>query len=231
MTRFRPTLIPTLFAIPAFILLLALGTWQVYRLQWKHQIINQITRQMALPAIELPSPLDPEEFQYRKIQVSGEIVPDKELFLYTGVKEFKGDAGYDVLVPLKRADGSIILIDRGWIPVKEKASAAWKLSGPVTIDGVVMRGEKKARFTPENDSARNMWFWIDLPAISKHYQMDMPPYYILQAAGPDKHALPIGRTISALSIRNDHLQYAITWYSAAVSLLVIYYLYHRKRRD
>jgi len=227
---FRPTLIPTLFTIPALIVLVTLGTWQLHRLQWKEAIIAEITQQKSLPVMNLNSANNTDGLQYRLVQVTGELLPDKNIFLYTGPKEFKGEAGYDIFSPLKMADGLTVLIDRGWIPESKKHASDWQQSGPVTIVGTFMKGEKKALFTPDNNLQKNIWFWIDLSAIREYLKMDIPNFYIMQAEGKDKNALPIGRSFSVDRIRNDHLQYAITWYSAALSLLVIYFLYHRKRR-
>lgn len=231
MNKFRPTLIPTLITIPSLVLLLILGTWQVQRLQWKNGIIADISRQMALPAIELPTPVASEIVQYQKIRLTGEFLYDKEIFLYTGKREFKGKDGYDVLTPLKREDGSLLLVDRGWIPIEARNSDAFnasRIKGSVTVEGIVMKGEKNATFTPENNPEKNLWFWIDIPAIRDYLKQDIPAFYILQGQGKDKSVLPIGSTMNPAMIRNDHLQYAITWYGAALSLLVIYYLYHRK---
>jgi len=331
MKKFKPTLFPTLFTIPALILLLWLGTWQVHRLQWKTQLIADITRQMTQPAIPLPKHIDPDSFRYRKVTVTGRFENDKEIYLYSGPIEFKGEDGYDILTPFKEEDGSVILIDRGWVPANKKLPEdrpGSELSGIVTIDGEVMKDEHKAYFIPDNPGSfenqvdslvnkvfgkqlddttkqaalnainvtlkdflkaplklhdtenksdfieplqnaikekykadtpneleeflkevstlpkdilpkdnplktyrnHNIWFWIDMPAIGGRMHENLPPYYILEAphSGADKRHYPIGQEISVTNIRNDHLQYAITWYSAALSLLVIYYLYHRK---
>ena len=227
MAKFRPTLIPTVFTIPALILLLALGSWQVKRMQWKNHMVADIKQHLVLPATDIPAHVTIDTDQYKKVKITGEYPQGKEIFLYTGPRDFEGKAGYDVLAPLKRTDGSYVLVDRGWIPLTEKNSP--RTFEKITVEGVIMKGEKKGYFTPENDTARNMWFWIDIPEAARYFKLDLPPYYIMQQESADKKVSPRGRVITVDSIRNDHLQYAITWYSAAFSLLVIYVIYHRKK--
>lgn len=232
MARFRPTLIPTLFTIPALILLISLGTWQLNRLQWKKELVADIDRAIHQEPLSLDGDIpDPASLKYRKIRVEGEYLHDKEIFLYTGTREYRGEQGYDILTPLKRADGTIVLVDRGWVPIQQKLPENRKetlVPGKVTVEGYVLLGEEKKFFTPENAPAKNAWFFIDIPAIAATTNLTLPPFYILASASPDKNALPQGRDLT-VNIRNDHLQYAITWYSAALALLVIYVLYHRKR--
>ncbi len=232
MAQFRPSLIPTVFTIPALILLISLGTWQLYRLAWKNALIADIDRALHQETIPLPDTVtSPADLKYHKVRVKGEFLHDKEIYLYTGTREYRGEQGYDVLTPLKRDNGQLVLVDRGWVPVDKKLPDARPETlekGELTLEGYVMEGEKQKFFTPENAPAKNTWFWIDIPAIAAYTQVDLPPFYIMEAAGPNPKILPLGRDLT-VNIRNDHLQYVITWYSAALALLVIYILYHRKR--
>lgn len=231
MAKFRLTLIPTLFTIPALIVLVTLGSWQLYRLHWKNALIADIGKAIHLDAAPLPSPIpSPDSLQYRKIILEGEFLHQHEIYLYTGTREYRGEQGYDILTPLKQKNGTIVLVDRGWVPIDNKLPKTRPetlVNGSVKLEGYVLLGEQKKFFTPENDAKHNMWFWIDIPTIASHTTLNLPPFYILQAAGMNPNALPMGRDLT-INIRNDHLQYAITWFSAALALLVIYIIYHRK---
>lgn len=235
MYSFRPTLIPTLFTIPALIVLLYLGTWQLQRLQWKNALVHAIEEKIAIPEAKLPEHLPDAElksWQYRRVTLTGTFLHDKELYLYAGAREYRGDQGYRVFTPLKRKDGRIILIDRGWVPQDKKAPATrpqTQEKGEQTIHGAIMLGEQKHYFTPENMPGKNMWYWIDIPAMRHTSGEPFQDFYIMEAEDKqDKKKLPYGQDLT-VKIRNDHLQYAITWYSAALSLIVIYILYHRKK--
>lgn len=232
MAKFRPTLIPTLFTIPALILLISLGTWQLYRLEWKNTLIANVGKALHQEEIDLPSDVaSPAALQYRKIRVKGQYLHDKEIYLYTGTREYRGEQGYDILTPLKTKEGNVVLIDRGWVPIQKKLPESRPETltiEEVSVDGYVLLGEKKKFFTPANELSKNLWFFIDIPAIANYTHLHLPDFYILASANTNPKQLPVGRDLS-IKIRNDHLQYAITWYSAALALLVIFVLYHRKR--
>lgn len=233
MASFRPTLIPTLFTIPALILLVTLGSWQLHRLAWKNDLIEHIKLAIQQPAKPLPAGLSSAEgMRYHRVLVEGEFQHDKEIFLYGGTREYQGEQGYEILTPLKTTDGRVVLIDRGWVPIQKKLAEnrpETLVKGTVTIEGFVMEGEQPKLFTPPNQPKKNAWFWIDMKGAADYTGFPLSNYYVLAAAGKDAKQLPLGRDLN-INIRNDHLQYAITWYSAALALLVIYILYHRKKK-
>ncbi len=229
---FKPKFFPTLFTIPALVVLLLLGSWQMQRLNWKAGVVKKIEYKTSLPAVNLSGEIsDISELVYRKIIVEGVFDHDKEMHLYTGPKIMRGKPGYDLLTPLVMDDGRAILVDRGWVPqkLKEKASRPESLvQGRVKIEAMVHKGESKAMFTPDNDQAKNFWFWIDMDGVAKHTGYNLPNFYIRSLRDGDEY--PLGGDI-LIKHKNDHLQYAITWYSLAIILLVIYVLFHKKQQD
>lgn len=232
--KFQPKLWPTLFTISALIVLLALGTWQLYRLQWKNNIISEIEYKTSLTPIDLPTTIDNmEDFEYRIVNVSGEFLHDKEVHLFTGPRVHRGKSGYNILTPMKRADGSYILVDRGWVPSTMKNSNDRFVEGEVTIEGMIHKGEHKGRFTMDNNLKDNIWFWIDIDRIKRETGLELPNYYIRAVRHADDAWEPIVPIAGDIVVkrRNDHLQYAITWYSFAIILLVIYFLYHRRPNE
>jgi surfeit locus 1 family protein len=231
--KFKPTLIPTLFTIPAVIVLLFLGSWQVQRLQWKNNLLATINEKLAIPMLDFPSKVENfSDVEYRKVRVKGEFLHDKEVYLFVGAKEFKGKLGYDILTPLKRADGSVVLVDRGWVPYENRLPETRPetlTKGEVEVEGMVHKGETQKRFTPANEVDKNLWFWIDIPAIEKYTGTDLQNMYIRALKKDESNMLPIAGD-AVIRQRNDHLQYAITWYALAFILVVIYGIYHVKRR-
>ncbi|MCE3232354.1 MAG: hypothetical protein K0R98_611 [Rickettsiaceae bacterium] len=229
--KFKPTLFPTLFTITALFVLLSLGTWQVYRLQWKNNLVATVNEKIAMPAVEMSPDVDINQLQYRKVHLQGEFLNDKEVHLFTGAKKFKGEMGYDILTPMRLADGRVVLVDRGWLPHDKKEPQSRPetlLSGIVDVVGMLHKGEIKGRFTPDNDIEKNLWFWIDIPAIENYTGTKLQNLYVRQLKEGDSNVLPIAGD-AVITQRNDHLQYAVTWYGLAIVLLVIYFVYHIRR--
>ena len=229
--RFRPTLWPTVFTIPTLIVLLALGTWQVERLAWKQELIDRLQARSAGPAVDLPVGIDDVAgWEFRNVRLKGRYLHERELYLLGRSKS--GEAGVHVLTPLVR-DGKrgTVLVDRGWVPPERRDPATrskGQIAGPVEVEGMVRIAKPQGFFTPDNEPGQNLWFFFDpVPMAAAAGLGSLPDYYVLSNDDKLPGGLPKGRQWR-LDIRNDHLQYAITWYSFAVALLVIYVVYHRQ---
>lgn len=228
----RPTLWPTVFTIPAVLLMLGLGVWQLERLQWKEALINErVTRTTAAP-IPLPGPNDPvADLEYHRVVAQGEFLHDKEIYL--GARSLNGNAGYHLVTPFRLADGRVLFVDRGWIPLSRKAAstrAAGEVQGPQTLDAVIRLKGTQAWMVPDNRPDLDFFFWSDLPAMAKLMNLPTAETRFFLEAGPAKNpgGLPIGGQ-TRIDLPNDHLQYAITWFSLAGALIVIYVIYHRRQ--
>jgi surfeit locus 1 family protein len=232
MSRLRPLLWPTVFTAPMLLLLLALGSWQIERLFWKERLISQ--REAAVAAAPVPVPRGFEEargMEFRHVTDEGVFLHDKEIFL--GATSEAGGQDYQVLTPLLEPSGRAVFVNRGYIPaeLKEPAKrAAGRIGGTVRLQGL-LRLPPEGRpvwFLPDNRPDLNYWFWVDLPAMSAADHLDrVAPFYIDADATPNPGGWPKGG-VTRLALPNNHLQYAITWFSLAVALIVIYVLYHRR---
>ena len=99
----------------------------------------------------------------------------------------------------------------------------------MTVEGIVRLQKPPGYFTPENEPAKNAWYFVDIGGMAKVAGMPLRSGYYIVASKLDlPGGLPKGGQWR-LDIRNDHLQYALTWYSLALALLVIYILYHRRK--
>jgi surfeit locus 1 family protein len=231
MVGFRPRLIPTLFTVFGVLMLLGLGIWQVERLHWKLGLIAQRDAAVSAAPIAPPQSLaEARGLEFHHVVADGVFQNDKELFL--AASSDSGDAGYQVLTPFKLTDGRTILVNRGFIPLELKdpaKRAAGQLTGTVHVAGLlrVPPDRKPSFFLPDNRPDLNLWFWVDLPAMARQDGIADPvPFYIDADKTPNPGGWPKGG-ITRLDLPNDHLQYAITWFSLAVALIVIYVLYHR----
>ena len=228
--RFRPKLRATVIALPAFLVLVALGAWQVQRLAWKTELIALIEARLAAPAAPLPAgllrPGDVSGFEFRRVTVAGTLLHDREIYL---VATRRGKFGFHVITPLRRTGGGFVLVDRGWVPAEARdppRRAAGQIGGAVTIEGLVRAPEEPRWLTPDNDPAKNYWFWRDVPAMAAFAGVDAPPLIVEAGPAANPGGLPIGRAFR-FDIPNDHLQYAIIWFLLAAALAVIYVLSQR----
>lgn len=200
--------------------LIGLGTWQLQRKAWKDGILATIEARIAgAPAAGLPAQLDPETDKYRPVRLQGEIGA-QELHVLTSIKD--AGPGYRVISPFTLEDGRRVLIDRGFIPVKEKQAA--RLAGPAAIEGNIHWPQEVDSYTPEPDLSGNIWYARDAEQMAA--QLSAEPVMIVLRAKPEGEAGLRPMPVTTSGIPNDHLQYAITWFSLAFiwAAMTLYFL-------
>jgi surfeit locus 1 family protein len=233
--RFRPALWPTLMALPAFLVLIGLGVWQLERLHWKEGLIAAREAAIAASPVAVPrSAAAASSLEFHRVSATGEFLNDREFFL--GASDANGNTGYHVITPLRLDDGALLLVDRGWIPGNLKDPAkreAGQLGGTVAVEGLLRLGAmgKPNWFVPDNRCDINYWFWLDIPAMAHCGGLDrVLPFTVDAGPAPNPGGYPRGG-VTRLALPNDHLQSAITWFALAIGLAVIYVLYHRGRKQ
>lgn len=223
------SLIPWLFISSAVAVLLYLGIWQIERLQWKEELMQQYEAAKLQPPMQFES-IGHNELpnkMYQKVIARGEFIHQHEVHL--GGQRWFGKTGYHILTPLKLAgsEENYVLVNRGWIPfeLKEQEKRTTPLpEGIVEIQGVIRFPKEPRFFTPENHPEKNFWFSTDLKAMQQFTGLPLMPAIIEQTAeSPDIDRFPIPSTGERV-FRNDHLGYAITWFSLAIAAMVIFYL-------
>ena len=198
--------------------LLSLGFWQIYRLNWKLELIEQIENSLKNDPVELSNI---EKKNYLRIKTSGEIDFDNQIYLYN--LNDAGKPGFEVINPIKIGDENF-LVNRGWIPFEKKDLPEINLVDQNQIVGTLMLQTKPSTFKPENDIEKNYWFTLNREDISKFTGRNFSEYVIYLNGN---YKIPKPRVITA-KISNNHKKYAITWFSMAISILLIY-LYFRKK--
>ena len=197
---------------------LSLGAWQIVRLNWKLDLINQINTSLKNEAVFLSQS---KKKNYLKIKTSGKIDFEKQIYLYNLNQE--GKPGFEVLNPISVNEENY-LINRGWIPFEMKNVSEINKINQEEITGILKMQNKANYFKPENDIEGNYWFTLNRDDIFKFTGKSFSKY-IIYLTGDYKNPLPV--KISA-DISNNHKKYAITWFSLAISILLIY-LYFRKK--
>ncbi|MDC1055355.1 SURF1 family protein [Candidatus Pelagibacter ubique] len=210
-----------LFSIFVFFFIsvfLALGSWQIIRLNWKLELINQIETSLK----DIPVNLSNSKHKnYLRIKTRGSIDFEKQIYLYN-LNE-KGKPGFEVINPLKVGNNNYLL-NRGWIPFNKKEDETINVIDENYINGVLRKQIKPNMFKPENDLSENYWFTLDRDDIFKFTGKNFSPY-IIYLSGNNEFPKP--KSITA-NISNNHKKYALTWFSLAISILLIY-LYLRKK--
>jgi len=239
MKRFRPRLVPGIFFLIALTILLALGTWQVKRLQWKNHLIETIASRVNLPTRPLPplntwKQLDLGQWIYRVVKARGKFDPEKQVHIFTQVGPEQGGynvAGYWVVVPFYLECGGVVLVNRGFIPEKFKQQRLPpypNTGGQQTIIGIVKTNQGRNYFTPENDYRNNIWFTRDIKAISSYFKLEnAAPFLIALTKGNGTGPLPQPRE-AKVTLSNNHLGYAITWYGLAFTLIGVFVVFSLK---
>ena len=196
----------------------SLGFWQLYRLSWKLDLINQIENSLKIDPVELQNV---EKKNYLRIKTSGQIDFEKQIYLYN-LNE-SGKPGFEVINPIKIGNEDY-LINRGWISFDKKNKPEINVVDQKNIIGTLMLQSKSSSFKPKNEVDKNYWFTLDREDILKFTGKNFSKYIIYLNGNYEN---PRPRVITA-KISNNHKKYAITWFSMAISILLIY-LYFRKK--
>jgi surfeit locus 1 family protein len=223
---------PAAAALAAFAVLIGLGIWQLERKVWKENLIDAIGRRLVAAPVDLPpasewARLDRAEWEFRRVRFAGAFRHEQEALVYTSGSTLRLDvsgAGYWVFTPAQTRDG-LVAVDRGFVPLERRDAAtraAWQVSGPLDIVGVLRWPDARSWFTPNDDPAKNIWFVRDPTAIAAGKGWGVvPPFYVEQETPVPAGGLPAPGKL-APNLPNNHLQYAITWFGLAAVLAGVF---------
>ena len=189
------------------------------RLDWKLTLIKQINQSLDS---------EPSEFNgtnlknFRNIKFIGKIDYDNQIYLYS-LSE-KGAPGFDLINPII-INNKLFLVNRGWIPRNQKGKK-FQLKDE-NFTAILKEKSKFNYFKPENDLENNYWFTLDDGDLNKFTGKTFSNYIIFLNNRVNNKNYPLQKNITA-NISNNHLKYALTWFSLAISIFLIY-LYFRKK--
>ena len=206
LTRF---LLPLLFGLVGIAILVSLGTWQMQRLTWKQAILSDIELRIAATSVNLPDQVDQIRDKFLPVIVEGTVTADE---IHVLVSQKRIGAGYRIISAFETGQGRRILLDRGFIKVDQKNAA--RPLGTAEISGNLHWPNETGSSIPEPDLKAEIWFARDVPAMAAFLKTE--PILIVARETNLENDPVSPLPVDTVGIPNDHLQYALTWFSLAV---------------
>ena len=232
MNRFRKAglITPSLAALMALAMLMGLGTWQYRRAVWKNGLISQIAARTTAPAQAFSQALarydKGKDVEYVRVELTGRFRNDLEMYVYRPRSEGQG---YDVYTPLQRASGDFVLVNRGFVPsrvLQPDTRSKGLVTGDTTLIGLLRIPRQPGYFVPAPEPAKRIFYAADMPAMSAVLKQQgiakVAPVFVDAEAKPVMPGgWPQGGTTN-LKLPNRHMEYAITWFGLAATLIGVY---------
>jgi surfeit locus 1 family protein len=228
-------------ALAAFVTLIALGIWQLERKAWKEALIVTIEQRVtaspaAVPPRERWTSLDPAAEEFRRVALRAEFLPGREGRVYTvgsGLREDIKAPGYFAFAPARLADGRVVVINRGYVANAQPDASLRPIglaAGAVDLVGAMRWPEAPGWFVTGHDLRADLWFTRDHMAMAAFYDWGpVAPFYIDQEAPVPAGGVPRPSPLK-VNLRNEHLQYALTWFGLAAVLAIVFAVWARGRR-
>jgi surfeit locus 1 family protein len=205
--------------------LFALGTWQVERRAWKLGLIAQVQARLKAAPVAAPMTAEPED-SYRRVIVSGTYIAGRDSFVQASTVR---GPGWWVMTPMRTDDGRMVLINRGYAPDRKVMAV---LPGQMIVTGLLRLSEPGGGFLRSNDPTADRWYSRDVDAIAaKRGIHRVAPYFIDADGARNAPGQPVGG-LTVVSFPNNHLVYAVTWYTLAMMAAAgfVYWIKPLRRR-
>jgi len=221
----RRIVVPGLLTAAMFALAMSLGVWQLHRLTWKRGILDDIARAEAGP----PLPLNDNPPQFAKVQVTGWLIGNNAATLGAEVRNLPTGPtmGTQLVEPLMREHGDPVLVNRGWVPMQRDRPLD-QPGNEATIEGYILPAQKPGTFAATDDPVGRHFYTSDPAKIGAAMGLPRVAPFILVALGPTHPGKFPDPAHDMPRPPNDHLNYAITWFSLGFVLLVIFIIWSRK---
>jgi surfeit locus 1 family protein len=218
----------------------ALGSWQVQRLHWKSALIERVGQRVHAAPVAAPGPQDWPRIsaaadEYRRVKVSGILLTEQAAKVQASTEL---GSGYWLMAPLRAADGSVIMINLGFIPLEQARSALPpQPAGAFEVTGLLRISEPGGGFLRSNDPAADRWYSRDVAAIAASRGLPAVAPYFIDADAASAARLAAGKGVApvggltVIAFHNSHLVYALTWYGLALMMaLACYWVVRDERR-
>lgn len=202
----RRLIFPVLLGLVGCAILVALGTWQLRRLEWKEAILADIEARIAAAPVALPESADPQADRYLPVIVTG-VLGGEELHVLTSGE----GAGYRVISALTTGDRRV-MVDLGFVALEQKDAA--RMAEAVTVTGNLHWPAEVDGWTPAPDRGANIWFARDVGPMAEALGTEPLLVIAREVSGTDLGVTPL--PVTTAGIKNDHREYAITWFLLAL---------------
>lgn len=211
------------FGVLGATILLSLGIWQLQRLAWKQEVLRAIESKILAPAVKIPQTVLPDAHSLLPVRAEGRYKGDTVRVL---VSQKIYGAGYRLITAFELVDGRTIMLDRGFTSVRSEIPSTPQGRGQVI--GNLQWPQEIDSFTPENDLAANIWFARDVARLAEHLKAEPVLLVLRDSSFETEAATPLPKMTA--NIPNDHMNYAITWFSLALIWLGMsgYFLYRSR---
>jgi surfeit locus 1 family protein len=224
---------PTVATLAGLAVLIGLGTWQMNRKAWKEGLLARIAARVTAEPVPLAEALrhwrETGDVEYLHVRAGGRFRHDREQHVFT-VDDRLGP-GYHIYTPLETPDGRLVLVNRGFVPAKLKDAALrekGQVPGDVSVTGLARLPGRHGWFMPASDPDRNMFYWPDYAVMLRTARRGseggleaVPVFVDADAQPPNPGGFPQGGT-TRLNLPNRHLEYALTWYGLALTLIGVF---------
>jgi len=200
---------------------LALGSWQVQRRAWKLDLIARVESRIHAEPTAIPAPtewkaVDASRDEYRHVQLSGRWLDEHSAWVVAATEL---GTGYWLLTPLQTADGAAVWVNRGYVSQESRArGVAQAPVATVTVTGLLRLNEPRGTWLRANVPAEDRWYSRDVQALSQRHDLSRAAPFFIDAdanAAPPRADEPVGG-LTVVSFPNNHLVYALTWFTLAL---------------
>ncbi len=222
----RRLILPGVTALAAFCLFIALGVWQLHRLKWKEGIVAEIRAAQAAPPVAMPQTPSP----FEKVFVTGTWVPGKAALYGQEVHDTPDGpvSGGELIMPLRREGGQILLVDLGWVPQSVPAPLA---DPPAQPAGYIHAPIDRGFLSPPDEPAQGLYYTLNPAVIGKGLGLtDVAPYMLIAMGTLPPPGSKLPQPAQDLPTPpNNHYEYALTWFGFAGVLVFEFIFIARKR--
>lgn len=238
-------LLPAILTVIGTLMLCGLGSWQLARMSEKHAFITRLQAQAASAPVPLPAERDwaslsPEALDLTRVAATGSFIDTGIASVRTtiasggpGTRQLSG-FGRWIFQGFRLESGGVILVNRGFVPEARLAEVK-PASGPATVTGFLRAPENRNAFTPADLPAQREFYTRDPAAIAASLGLSgAAPFYLEAERQGDGLTPPAGVEVKELigRIPDNHLQYALTWFGLALTLIGVFgaYAWQARRR-
>ena len=227
---FQTKAVPLIAFVVALSILLGFSLWQFKRLKWKNDLIDIRVSMYEGEVKPLKDISEPAKSEFQKTSVKGKLLNEFEFYMPALSK--KGNNGFHILVPLKTLENKFIIFNTGWVPLlkKDREKRINNIDNEEKEFIAVIRiPGRKGYFQPENDPLKNFWFFVEPTLMEKQLKFSLEKNFYLEAVNNGPNGFPLGNQ-TRIYLRNNHLQYALTWLMLALGLVGVYFFASIKKK-